>query len=519
MTESEVHEKIVGASRTIFSFCMARTRNREEAEDLSQDILCELMRSVHSLRNDRAFYGFMWAVAGNVYKRWCRRRAVPAVCELPDEIPTEVEFLPDTGEGGDDILLLRRELTLLAEKYRRAVILYYVRGKCCAEIADALSVSESTVKYLLFKSRKILKEGMTMERNLGTLSYNPKSLIPMYSGQGPNRFWDFMQSKIRQNIAIACYNDALTPEQISLETGIPLPYLDDDIRALTEKAILLKEGPRYKTNVIIITEECEAEIGRAAAAFHKDIAARTEAFLARTLPQYKAIGFYGSDFSENTLRWQLTVILFRMLFGVDFGKNDAPVTGWGESAYTWCVEKPPEARYTFCYCGVSGKRGDTLYFFDYTRGGKGDHHDFYGRQLAIDLFCGICRRKDTDFSEYDLETVAELVRKGYALHEDSAFLPAVPVYTRAQYDEITHTVCAFVREELVSIIRVMDDSAAKILSQHTPKHLQAQVSGIAAMDKFVNAICIPAGILIEGGVLSTDWHPKEMPTTFAVLEE
>ena len=71
-----------------------------------------------------------------------------------------------------------------------------------------------------------------MERNLGELSYNPKTLIAMYSGQGPNQFWQFMQSKIRQNIVNACYNDALTVQQISLETGIPLPYLDDEIKAL-----------------------------------------------------------------------------------------------------------------------------------------------------------------------------------------------------------------------------------------------------------------------------------------------
>ena len=162
---------------------------------------------------------------------------------MTEDIPSDDEFAED---DNSDIYLLRRELTLLSEKYRKATIMYYIDGRSCSEISSALAISESMVKYLLFKSRKILKEGMSMERNLGELSYNPRTLIPMYSGQGPNKFWEFMQSKIRQNIVSACYNDALTIQQISLETGIPLPYLDDEIKELEEKQIIIREGKHYK---------------------------------------------------------------------------------------------------------------------------------------------------------------------------------------------------------------------------------------------------------------------------------
>lgn len=65
----------------------------------------------------------------------------------------------------------------------------------------------------------------------------------------------------------------------------------------------------------------------------------------------------------------------------------------------------------------------------------------------------------------------------------------------------------------------MDETSARILGAHTPKHLQNQVRGIAGMDKFVNGICIPASILIERQVLDTAWHPLEMPTTYVVLHD
>lgn len=349
MNENELHEKISKVSKTIFSYCMAKTPTWEEAEDLSQDILYELIKSAENIRDEKAFYAFMWGVAGNVYKQWYRKKLKNNTCELTEDTPSDDELSDD---DNSNIYLLRRELTLLSEKYRKATILYYIEGCSCSEISSALAISESMVKYLLFKSRKILKEGMNMERNLGELSYNPKTLIPIYSGQGPNNFWQLMQSKIKQNIVSACYNDSLTVQQISLETGIPLPYLDDEIRELESKEVILKDGTHYKANVIVITSECADEIERAVTEYHEQVADKMETFINDKMSEYKNVGFIGNDFSENTLRWQLATILFRMISGVDCGgTTDAPKTGWGESAYLWCVEKLNE-KHIFSYCEV-----------------------------------------------------------------------------------------------------------------------------------------------------------------------
>lgn len=514
MNRKELHDKIVEVSKTIFSYCITKTSTREDAEELSQDIICELLKSAENIRDDKAFYAFMWGVAGNVYKQWYRKKLKNYTCELTFEIPSDDNHYEDESK---DIYLLRRELALLSEKYRKATIMYYIDGRSCSEISSALAISESMVKYLLFKSRKILKEGMNMERNLGELSYNPKTLIPMYSGHGPNQFWDFMQSKIRQNIVSACYNDSLTVQQISLETGIPLPYLDDEIKELEDKQIIIKEGTRYKSNVIVITSECADEIERDVTKYHEQIADKIEAFITETISQYKSIGFIGSDFSENTLRWQLAVILFRAIREVNYNEFYAPKTGWGEPAYLWCVEKLSE-KFVFNYSGMDSRSGDTLYFFDYWKDGKGDHHDFYGNDRYIDIFCDICRGEKTNFSEYDLEAIAEMIKKGYVIKENETYRSTVPIYNIDQFNAVVDMVRTFISNELISIIQEVDRSAAKILSEHTPKHLQDQVEGIASTDKFLNAVCVPAIILMERQVLTTAWHPLEMPTTYVVLK-
>lgn len=83
MNDNALHNRIAEASKTLFSYCMARTPNRWEAEDLCQDILCELVKSSARLRDERAFYAFMWSLAGNVYKQWCRKRAGGAHLPAP----------------------------------------------------------------------------------------------------------------------------------------------------------------------------------------------------------------------------------------------------------------------------------------------------------------------------------------------------------------------------------------------------------------------------------------------------
>lgn len=176
MDKQELDTKIKEIAKTLLSYCSARTSNHFEAEDLAQDIILEVYKSSDKIRNVDAVYGFIWAVAGNVYKQWCKCRARNKECELTDNIPDTAELFE---EDDSTMYLLRRELTLLSEKYRKAVVLYYIENKSCFEISNHLSISESMVKYLLFKSRQILKEGMNMERNYGQQSYNPKGLSLM----------------------------------------------------------------------------------------------------------------------------------------------------------------------------------------------------------------------------------------------------------------------------------------------------------------------------------------------------
>lgn len=99
-----------------------------------------------------------------------------------------------------------------------------------------------------------------MERNYGEQSYNPKSLSLLFWGKGENPYGRLCESKISQNILFACYNDKLTPTQISLEIGVALPYMEDKLKELYDYGLLKKDGNRYYTNLFIFTKDFSREV-------------------------------------------------------------------------------------------------------------------------------------------------------------------------------------------------------------------------------------------------------------------
>ncbi len=522
MTPQEFNAKVEEVSRTLFNYCMRKTSTREDAEDLSQDILLALSRSVSNLQNDEAFWGFMWGVAGNVTREWYRRRERRRTVALTEDIPADEEpYDYEVEEEREEIFRLRRELTLLSDRHRRATVLHYIYRRSVREIAGELGVSESMVKYLLFKSREKLKEGMFMERKLGTLSYAPKTLIPLYIGEGTNFFWDLMQSKPRQNILMACYNDALTPAGISLETGIPLPYLEDDIAVLVDKKVLLPDGSRLKTNVVLILEECRRAMDEIITPCGEQLSACMKQYIEDHLADLRAIGFVGADFSENTLRWQFMAELQRSLLDLNNAEMWAnmPLDAWGGHSILWCVETYGGL---FNYCTLDSRCGDEVLFCDYLPHPCGDHHHLFGNERKVNILCDIARGERTtlaDFGTYDLDAVAELIRDGYVLHpdENAPLTPALPVYTTAQYAAVRALAEGFMQTEAAAVSAACLSDVAEVLRTYTPAHLHGQIDGVVRIDGTEGLVGSVVSRLIAAGFLSTAWTPGEMPGTRIVI--
>lgn len=513
-------ERIAEMSRAVRAWCIARTPTRQDAEDLAQDVLLAMLESAPNLHDEGAFYAFMWGVARNVHRQWVSKRSRRNECELSDSA-YEQAFPADAPE---DVALLRRELTLLARQYREAAIRYYVHGMKTAKIARELSVSQSMVKYLLFKARIILKEGMEMERNYGTQSYHPRHLSLRYWGHGPNHYYNAADSLVRQNILFACYHDTLTAEQIALEIGVGLPYMEADLNALTEIGLLTCKGGKYRTDIVLFTEDYAREAVQQIAPEARAIAEIIKRCLNKHTDAIRALGFTGCDMDSAPLAWQIAAILLHQAVIWRAGNKSAPTLPpdkWGVPCLCWAVEDGTASNddFTFGTADMADAHDNIIRFMDFPINGPMVHHIFFRNRAYTNVFLSIARgTADTRSSENDQAIAAELVKKGYVLRTEDGLRVNCPVYTAHQYQALLDLLEPTVQEVEALALTILQKDGA-LLSEHVPGHLQDRAADMAYFRLFDDAIALPVSLLHAEHVLSACTAASALPTTYVVLAE
>ncbi len=514
MKETLSQERIEEISHSIRSFCLARTGCEEDAEDLQQDILLEITRAMPSLRDNRAFYGFMWSVARHVYRRFCQRRArnqhLPLTEQQEDELPAPAQ------EEDDTVARLRRELTLLSARFRAVTIAHYMDNLTCAQIAERLSISESMVKYLLFKSRSLLKEGMTMERTLGKQSYQPRKIhLGMWSNGSNARYHHKLDSLTAQNILFACYHDNLTAEEISLEIGVGLPYMERELQSLTECGLLHKQGDRYRTEIILFTQEFQTEMHEKSKPMAKRIASLVKEGIQAKEQDIRALGFAGADMNAAAFRWQIALRMLSKAV-VDDIDVEIPANAQGENILLWGVEDDRDKDpFAFGTSNVNNDADDLLKMIDLP---------ILNPQMTMEVLRGAYAELYMQLahgvqpkSESDHVIVAEIKKKGYLRETDGKLTPACPVMTRSQYTALLQMLSPWTNAITEEALRIRQ-TAEQVLAEHVPSHLKSQVKNLAYFQLLDEAISAPLASLYGESYLmpkdSADW----MPATMVVLK-
>lgn len=309
MDSIKLEKLITENMKTIFGFALTRVGNVPEAEELASDIFYEIVRSVGNLRDEERFYGFMWKIAENTYMTYLRKKSRNArrVAELDEKnIADGSDSVLNEIVRQEDLNLLRRELSLLSRQYRDATVLYYIEGHSCSEVAKKLNISTEMVKYYLFRARKIIREGMNMERLYGEKSYMPSDFSIDFWGTkgGDDREYDeFNDRKIKGNILLAAHYSPVTIQEISIELGVAIPYLEDEIKMLLARQYLVCKNEKYLTNIPIFTRDCTNAINEK---LKEHVETAAERFMAVS---DRFSSRFGDRFNgENLMRWQKVIM-------------------------------------------------------------------------------------------------------------------------------------------------------------------------------------------------------------------
>lgn len=147
----------------VYSGVLQLTRNRQDAEDVTQETFVRVYRALDSYDEDRirdlALRPWVWTIALNLCRNQARSASRRPETTLGDD---RVDHTVDTaGEAAANVDLARWRLRLasLTAPQRTAIVLHHVVGLSHREIAESTGRSEST-------TRSDVRRGLTRLRTL-----------------------------------------------------------------------------------------------------------------------------------------------------------------------------------------------------------------------------------------------------------------------------------------------------------------------------------------------------------------
>ncbi len=142
------------SSSAVFGLCLSYTRNVHDAEDLTQEALLKATSSIGELRDPGSIRSWVLQIARRIcINHYHRSRSMQ---RLPEDVPAQ------PASADPRIEHLQAAMARLPDDYRETLSIYYLDGRSCAAVAEALGISEGAVRVRLTRGRlmlhKLLKE-------------------------------------------------------------------------------------------------------------------------------------------------------------------------------------------------------------------------------------------------------------------------------------------------------------------------------------------------------------------------
>jgi RNA polymerase sigma factor (sigma-70 family) len=149
--------------RFIYTVAFRLTGNRDDASDLTQEVLLRVRKGLSTYR-PVSMEGWLSRITTNVFLDEVRRRQRRPTEGLPDDAD---RVLP-AAAGADDVLTagtlggdVQAALLALPDEFRAAVVLCDVAGLSYTEISEALDVPVGTVRSRIHRGRLLLRRALT----------------------------------------------------------------------------------------------------------------------------------------------------------------------------------------------------------------------------------------------------------------------------------------------------------------------------------------------------------------------
>lgn len=136
----------------VYGLCMRLCRDREMAEDLTQEAFVLAWRKLATFRGDSAFGSWLYRITTNVALSYLRKQKT-FLTSLQSELSEEPATVPVVEER----MSLDKAISQLPDGARAVFVLYCVEGYSHSEIGGMLKIAVGSSKAQLHRARQLLQ--------------------------------------------------------------------------------------------------------------------------------------------------------------------------------------------------------------------------------------------------------------------------------------------------------------------------------------------------------------------------
>jgi RNA polymerase sigma-70 factor, ECF subfamily len=147
--------------RTVYSFAYKLSGNALEAEDITQDALLRVARSIKQFQSRSKFTTWLYRIVLNAsYDMMNKKKEQRMACEnYRDQLE---DIIRSTRKISEEILAGLAQLT---RPEREALVLTVYEDMTHAQAAEVLGCAETTISWRMFRARKKLRKYFEQEAN------------------------------------------------------------------------------------------------------------------------------------------------------------------------------------------------------------------------------------------------------------------------------------------------------------------------------------------------------------------
>ncbi len=149
----------------VFTLALRFTKNREDAEEVSQDIFIKAYRSLADFRGASKFSTWLYTIVNTTCITFLRKKRLE-IHSLDNERIFETVASYDSGfranqvEQKSRLAMVNKAIKMLTTDDAEVITLFYKGEQSLEEIAQILGIEANTAKVRLHRARTRLKEKM-----------------------------------------------------------------------------------------------------------------------------------------------------------------------------------------------------------------------------------------------------------------------------------------------------------------------------------------------------------------------